>query len=162
LVEFLNSAIVVGFLAASMRLATPILLAALGGAYNERAGVLNIGLEGMMLVGSLVGFVAAYFSGSAWVGVLAALLSGVIFALVLGFFTITLSGDQVVAGIAFNLLAVGLTSYLYRIIFGVGVQQPRVEGFPVLPVPVLSQIPVQGPLFFQQSALVYLTFLLVA
>lgn len=159
---FLTSPIFEGFLSASMRLALPIMLAALGGIYNERAGVLNIGMEGMMLAGTLAGFVAGYFSGSMWLGVLAAALAGALLGIVLAYFTVTLDADQVVAGIALNLLLVGVTSFAYRAIFGVGVQQPRVSGFSPVAVPFLSQIPVLGPLFFQQSALVYVTYLLIA
>jgi simple sugar transport system permease protein len=158
---WLTSAVIAGFLAASMRLAIPILLAALGGLYNERAGVLNVGLEGMMLAGSLTGFVAGYFTGNPWLGVLAAVVAGALLGLFLGFFTVTLGSDQVVAGIALNLLAVGLTSFAYRVFFGTNAQ-PRVEGFAQIDVPVLSQIPLFGPLFFQQSALTYLTYGLLA
>ena len=159
--SLLTSSVVAGFLAASMRLAVPILLAALGGIYNERAGVLNVGLEGMMLAGSLTGFVVGFQTGNLWLGVLAAIVAGGLLGLFLGFFTVTLGADQVVAGIALNLLAVGLTSFLYRVIFGANAQ-PRVAGFPDLHVPLLSQIPLLGPLFFQQSVLTYLAYGLIA
>lgn len=157
----INSSVAQGFLSASMRLAIPILLAALGGIYNERSGVLNIGMEGMMIVGSLVGFVAGYFTHNLWLGVLAAAFSGVLLGMILGFFVITLNANQVVAGIALNLLCVGVTSLLFRVIFGVGTESPRVDSFVAVPVPGLSQIPVIGPLFFQQSPLVYITYGLV-
>jgi simple sugar transport system permease protein len=157
----INSSIAQGFLSASMRLAIPILLAALGGIYNERSGVTNIGMEGMMIVGSLVGFVTGYFTQNLWLGVLAAALSGALLGILLGFFVITLDANQVVAGIALNLLCVGVTSLLFRVIFGVGTDSPRVNGFETMPVPGLSQIPVIGPLFFQQSPLVYITYALV-
>jgi general nucleoside transport system permease protein len=156
----LTSTVAVGFFAASMRLAIPIMLAALGGLYNERAGVLNVGLEGMMIVGALVGFVVGYFTGNLWWGVLAAMVAGAGVGLLLGLFVITLAANQVVAGISFNLLAVGLTSFIYRVIFGTNAQ-PRVEGFSQINIPVLSQIPVIGPLFFQQSILTYLTYALL-
>jgi simple sugar transport system permease protein len=162
LAAWLSSPVLEGFLSASMRLALPILLAALGGVYNERAGVLNIGMEGMMLAGSLVGFVVGYFTGNMWLGVFAAVLAGGLLGIFLGFFTITLAANQVIAGIALNLLAIGATSFLYRLFFGTGVQQLRVEGFQPLPIPILSQIPILGPLFFQQSAIVYLAYLLIA
>jgi len=159
--EMVSSPVVSGFLSASMRLAIPILLAALGGVYNERSGVLNIGMEGMMIVGSLVGFVAAYFAHSLWFGVAAAAASGVLLGLVLGFFVITLSANQVVAGISLNLLCMGVTSLLFRVIFGVGNAAPRIEPFAAVPVPLLSGVPVIGPLFFDQSLLGYLTYALV-
>ncbi len=162
LIALVTSPVAEGFLSASMRLAIPILLAALGGVYNERAGVLNIGMEGMMLSGCLVGFVVGFATGNMWLGVFAAVLVGGLLGVFLGFFTVTLAANQVVAGIALNLLAIGATSFLYRLSYGTGVQQLRVEGFPVIPVPILSQIPILGPLFFQQSALVYLTYFLMA
>ena len=121
-----------GFLAASMRLAIPIMLAALGGLFSERSGVLNIGLEGAMLIGAFVGFVAAYLSGSLAVGVLAAIVAGIVFGLILGLYTITLGSNQVVVGIAMNLLAIGVTAFFYRLIFGSGTQSPRVDAFPPL------------------------------
>jgi ABC-type uncharacterized transport system permease subunit len=162
LLSFLTSPVVEGFLSASMRLAVPIMLAALGGIFNERAGVLNIGMEGMMLTGCLVGFAVGALSNNMWLGVLAASLAGLVLGLVLGFFIITLPANQVVAGIALNLLAVGLTSFMYRVVFGTNTQAPRVSGFSTIIVPGLSQIAILGPLLFQQEPLVYLAFALAA
>jgi general nucleoside transport system permease protein len=156
-----NSPVVQGFLSASMRLAIPILLAALGGVFNEKSGVLNIGMEGMMIVGSLVGFVTGYFLHSLWLGVLAAALSGIVLGIVLGVFVITLRADQVVAGLALSLLCLGLTSLLFRVIFGVGTASPRVNSFAALPVPFLGDLPIIGPLLFRQSPLGYITYGLV-
>jgi simple sugar transport system permease protein len=161
ILSFLTSPVVSGFFSASMRLAAPILLAALGGIYNERAGVLNIGMEGMMLMGSLIGFTIGHITGSLWLGVLAAALTGVLLGLILGFFTITLDANQVVAGISINLLCVGLASFLYRLFYGLGLQ-PRGSDYGIWNIPGLSQIPVIGPMFFQQSPLVYLTYLIIA
>jgi len=160
LLSAINSPVIQGFLSASMRLAVPILLAALGGIYNERSGVLNIGMEGMMIVGSLVGFTVGYLSHSLWLGVVTAVACGVLLGAVLGFFVITLGANQVVAGIALNLLCVGLTSLLFRVLFGVGAA-PRVTSFVAAPVPVLSDVPILGPLLFRQSPLVYITYGLV-
>lgn len=160
-INMITSPVAQGFLSASMRLAIPILLAALGGIYNERSGVLNIGMEGMMIMGSLVGFVTGYFTHNLWLGVLTAAASGILLGIILGFFIITLNGNQVVAGISLNLLCVGLTSLLFRVIFGVGTEAPRINSFETLPIPGLSQIPVIGPLLFQQSPLVYITYGLV-
>lgn len=157
----LHSPVVQGFLSASMRLAVPILLAALGGAFNEKSGVLNIGMEGMMIVGSLVGFVTAFFMHSLWLGVVSAVMSGMLLGIVLGFFVITLDADQVVAGLALSLLCVGVTSLLFRVIFGVGTASPRVNSFEALPIPFLGDIPVLGPLLFRQSPLGYITYALV-
>ena len=157
-----NDPVVAGFLSASMRLGAPIMLAALGGMFGERSGILNIGLEGMMLAGSLVGFAAGYFSSNLWVGSLAAMLIGAALGLVIGFYTITLANNQVVAGIALNLLVVGVTGFAYRALFGSGTTQPRIDSFPPLKIPFLGDIPLIGPLFFEQGALVYLALALVA
>lgn len=157
----LVSPVLEGFLSASMRLAIPIMLAALGGIYNERAGVLNIGMEGMMIGGALAGFMVTYYTGSVILGILAALVVGAVLGLVLGYFTITLSGDQVVVGIAFNLLLLGITSFTYRAFFAVGTQQPQVEGLQVIAIPLLSSIPIVGPLLFRQTGLAYVTYFLI-
>ncbi|HEX2978657.1 MAG TPA: ABC transporter permease [Anaerolineaceae bacterium] len=162
ILAFLNSPMVVGYLSATMRLAVPIMLAALGGVYNERSGVMNIGMEGMMLMGSLVGFVVGFMTNNIWLGILAAAVSGVLLGMILAFFTVTLSADQVVAGIAVNLLCVGLTSFLYRVFFGVDSQMAHITAAYTSPIPYLEKIPVLGPLFFQQSPLVYFTFVLIA
>jgi len=158
---FLTEPSFAGFLSASMRLAVPILLAALGGLFSERSGVLNIGLEGMMLVGAFFGFTAAYASGRLEIGVLAAIVAGVIFALVLGFYTITLAANQVVVGISMNLLAVGLTAFFFRLVFGAGAASPRVTSYPPLDLGLLADIPLIGPLLFRQDALAYLALALI-
>ncbi|BCP52700.1 ABC transporter permease [Kaistia sp. 32K] len=159
--NFLTDPVLAGFLAASMRLAIPIMLAALGGLFSERSGVLNIGLEGAMLIGAFVGFVAAFLSGSLALGVLAAVLAGIVFGLILGFYTITLGANQVVVGIAMNLLAVGVTAFFYRLIFGSGTQSPRIDAFPPLDLGALADIPLIGPLLFRQDLLAYVALGLV-
>jgi simple sugar transport system permease protein len=137
------------------------MLAALGGIYNERAGVLNIGMEGMMIGGALSGFVLTYYTGSTLFGIAGAVVLGALFGLVLGYFTITLAGNQVIVGIAYNLLMLGATSFIYRAFFAVGTQQPQVEGLNLLPVPFLENIPLIGPLLFRQTGLAYAAYLLV-
>lgn len=159
---FLGGAQVDGLLQATTRLAIPIMLAALGGMFSERAGVLNIALDGMMLVGSLVGFVVAYLAGSLWLGVVAGMLAGAALGIVLGFYTVTLASNQVVVGVAVNLLAIGVTSFAYRAVFGTGTEQPRVTSFASVDIPGLREVPILGPLFFKQDPLVYLTLVLVA
>ena len=159
--EVLTSPVLEGFLSASMRLAIPIMLAALGGIYNERAGVLNIGMEGMMLGGALSGFVLTFYTGSTVLGIVGAVVLGALLGLILGYFTITLAGDQVIVGIAFNLLMLGTTSFLYRAFFAVGTQRPQVEGLSQLAIPGLESVPVIGPLLFRQSALAYVAYALV-
>lgn len=144
-----------GFFQASMRLAIPIMLAAFGGIFSERAGVLNIALDGMMLAGSFVGFTIAVLSGDLWLGVVAGMAAGAALGLVLAFYTVTLSSNQVVVGVAINLLAVGATSFAYRAVFGMGAAQPRVSSFAPVAIPGLADIPILGPLFFHQGLLAY-------
>jgi simple sugar transport system permease protein len=161
ILAYVTSPVVDGFLEASMRLAVPIMLAALGGMLAERSGVLNIALEGMMLAGAFLGFVAAYQAGSLWIGVATGVVAGAVMGLIVAFYTVILTSNQVVVGIAINLLTMGATSFAYRAVFGMGTAQPRVASFPTLRIPVLADIPVLGPLFFHQTALVYLSLLLV-
>lgn len=145
------------FFAALLAL-TPILLAALGGALCERAGVFNIGLEGMMLVGCFAAVAGSWFTGSAWAGVLAAALASAGYSLILAVGAITLRGDAVVLGVAMNLLAVGLTSFLLRTVFGVQgtFSDPSLAGLPGIDLPFL------GPVLSGHSALVYLSWAVVA
>ncbi|WP_217551723.1 ABC transporter permease [Streptomyces sp. GbtcB6] len=117
-----------------LRALTPILLAALGGALCERAGVFNIGLEGLMLVGCFTAVSTSWFTGSPWLGVLAAAVASAAYSLILAVGAVTLRGDAVVLGVAMNLLAAGLTSYLLRTVFGVQgtFDDPSLAGLPVV------------------------------
>ena len=141
--------------------ATPLIFAALGGLFSERSGVVNIGLEGLMLISAFSGVVGAYFTGSALAGLLAALLAGLIFALIHALMCITFEADQIISGTAINLLALGGTGFLMVTIFGAGGTSPRVEGFGSVAIPLLSDIPVVGAALFDQSLLVYLMYALV-
>ncbi len=159
--DILNITFVITLLSASLRLSVPILLAALGGMYSERAGVVNIGLEGMMLVGAFAGVVGSYFSGSQWIGVLVAIISGILISLLFSFVTVNIKINQIVSGVAINLLAIGVTSFLYRALFGLTTVPITVKAFETFDIPILSQIPIIGDIFFKQTVLVYLAFLLV-
>jgi simple sugar transport system permease protein len=141
--------------------ATPLIFAALGGLFSERSGVVNIGLEGLMLISAFSGVVGAYFTGSALVGLLAALMAGLIFALIHALMCITFEADQIISGTAINLLAIGGTGFLMVTIFGAGGTSPRVEGFGSVAIPLLSDIPVVGASLFDQSLLVYLMYIMV-
>jgi len=150
------------FFYSTIRLATPLLLAALGGLYAERAGVLSLGLEGMMLAGTLLGFLGSYFSGNPWVGVLVAALGGLLVALLYALVTVTFRADQVVASVGINIIMLGLTGVLYRGIFGTTLSKQIVApALQPLALPGLAQIPVVGPLLFNHLVMVYLAFLLV-
>lgn len=160
--SLLTDPVFAGFLSASMRLAIPILLAALGGLFAERSGVLNIGLEGAMLAGAFTGFLAAWASGSIVAGLLAAVASGLVFGLVLGVYAIALRANQVVVGIAMNLLVGGATAFFYRVAFGPGASSPRVDALSAIDFGWLADAPVIGPLLFRQDALAYFALALVA
>lgn len=148
-------------LASTIRFATPLVFAALGGMFSERSGVVNIGLEGLMLVSAFAGVVGAFFSGSALVGLVSALGAGLAFGLIHAVMCITFEADQIISGTAINLLALGGTGFLMVIVFDQGGTSPDVEKFSPVAIPLLSQIPVIGQALFNQSLLVYLMYLLV-
>lgn len=148
-------------LAATVRNATPLVFAALGGLFSERSGVVNIALEGLMLIGAFAGVVGAYFTGNALFGLLCALGAGLAFALIHAVMCVTFEADQIISGTAINLLALGGTAFLLVEFFGSGGTSPRVDRFANLAVPGLSDIPVLGTAFFDQSILVYLLYALV-
>lgn len=147
-------------LSTTLIMATPMLVAAMGTLFIERSGIINIGNEGFMIMGALMGVVGSYVSGSAFVGALVAMLSAGALGLVFAFFTITLRANQVVTGLAVNAIAAAVTSLLFRQIFGLSASIPRIETFETLPIPLLRDIPVLGVLF-EQTAVGYLAFLLV-
>jgi simple sugar transport system permease protein len=148
----------VGFFAAIVRIATPLILATLGELFAERAGVLNLGIEGIMLLSAMTGFTAAYFSGDLWLGIAAAAATGAAMGLLMGLMTVTLGVSQHVSGLGVTLLCTGLAFYLYRLIFGEPSQPPNIEPFKPLPIPGLADIPVLGPILFNQFALSYIAF----
>jgi general nucleoside transport system permease protein len=148
-------------LASTIRNATPLIFAALGGMFSERSGVVNIGLEGLMLISAFAGVVGASLSGSALVGLGFGLAAGLLFALIHALMCITFEADQIISGTAINLLALGGTGFLMVQIFGSGGTSPRVPGFKEVAIPLLSDIPLIGPGLFNQSLLVYLMYLLI-
>jgi ABC-type uncharacterized transport system permease subunit len=147
----------INFASASVRFAMPLAVASAGEIASERSGVVNIGLEGMMLAGALGGMVGAYYSENAWIGLLCGMLAGGMVAAIHAFMVITLAASQVVSGAAMNIGILGLTTFIFRTLFGI-TERPIVAHFEPWPVPLLSQIPVIGPIFFNQIPLVYLTY----
>ena len=143
-------------IAAAIRIATPLLFAALGGILSERAGVFAVGLEGMMLTGAFAGVVATHTLGSAAAGVLASALGGAALGAVVAVATARFYADQMVTGLAVNILALGLTSFLLRGLFGRG-EAPtiRVPTLTAVPIPLLADMPGLGPLLFRQPVLTY-------
>jgi general nucleoside transport system permease protein len=143
------------FYAAAVRLAAPIFFAAVGETFAERAGLVNVGLEGMMLTGAFGGVLGSYVTGSALAGLAVGIACGVLVACLQGVFAIDLAADQVVSGIALNLCALGLTSFLAREIWVAG-NVPQVAGFHPVHLPGLGDLPFLGSVLFSQNGLVYL------
>jgi len=146
---------------ATLRMATPLLFAAVGGIFSERSGVVNIGLEGMMLIGAFTAVAVSWYTGSAWLGVLGALLAGALMGFLHGVASIKYRANQVVSGTAINIFAGGLTVYLQRLIFkmaGVSEAVPRILD---VELPLISKIPWIGPVIGRQNPMVYLAFLTV-
>jgi general nucleoside transport system permease protein len=151
----------IGLFAAAVRLAMPVLLAALGEIVAERAGVLNLSTEGNMLVGAFLGFWAAQATGNLWVGVAVAGAAGALGGLAMAVLSTSLRSDQIVSGLALLIFGNGLSIFLYRVVYGTASLVPRVERFAVLPLGGLAELPIVGPILFQQNALTYLALLLV-
>lgn len=146
----------IAVLAAAVRAGTPVLFATLGEIFAERAGILNLGVEGMMLVGALAGFATTVRTGNPWLGVVAAGAAGGALSMIHGVLCITLRANQVASGLALTIFGTGLSAALGRGFIGV-----PADGFHTAAVPGLSQLPVLGPILFQQDPLVYLSYLLV-
>ncbi|MFB9328467.1 ABC transporter permease [Paenibacillus aurantiacus] len=151
----------ISYAASAIRLSVPLLLAALGILFMSRSGILNIGMEGMMLIGSLAGVLGAYYTGSVWMGLATAAIVCGLFGLLFGFLVITTGADQVIIGTAMNLLGLGLTTVFGRSLLGMGTEAVQVSGFPVIRIPLLADLPGVGPVLFEQNAITYGAFLLV-
>lgn len=153
---------VVRLVSSSVLLAVPILFGALGGAIGERAGVINIAIEGQLLGSAFVAAVVGSITKNPWAGLLAALLAGALVALVLGVFTITYRVNQVIVGVVLNVLVLGLTTFLFTQVLVPNTSQlNQTVRFPAIRIPVLSEIPIIGPALFRQSIIVYLMYLAV-
>lgn len=161
--DFLSKAVIIAILAAGVRLATPILLASLGEILTERCGVLNLGLEGVMMFGALVGFVVSNYSGSPWVGSLGGLFAGALAGLIIAVLCILMYANQAVVGVVFNILGAALAGFLYRAIFGVRTTEvsPRSAGFEIFEIPFLKDISYLGEIFFRHPPYVYIALVLV-
>ncbi len=137
---------------------TVLLFATIGEIFAERSGVMNLGVEGMMLIGAMTAFSTTIATGNPWLGVMAAMLAAALLSQIHAFITITLQGDQVVSGLALTFLGIGIS-----LVLGEGLSKAgTVSLLPVFSVPVLSQIPIIGPIFFtRQNVLVYVGYLLI-
>jgi simple sugar transport system permease protein len=150
------------FWLAAIRIASPLIFATMGELICERAGVLNLGIEGIMTVGAFTGWLTVYLGGDLWLGVAVAALAGMLFGLLHGFLTVPLGLSQHVTGIGVTLLATSLTYFTYRVALPEVTSPPKIEPFQPLPIPGLSEIPILGPALFNQTPLTYLAFVLVA
>ncbi len=154
---------VVSLFAGAVALAVPLVFGALGGVLGERAGVVNIAIEGQLLFGAFAAAVTASLTGSPYAGLVAAMVAGALIALILGLFAITYFVDQVIVGVVLNVLVVGLTNFLFRQVLtpnADALNSPdRIRAFPI---PVLGEIPLIGPILFRQTPLVYLLYAVVA
>jgi simple sugar transport system permease protein len=149
---------VVGILSSAVRLATPYLFAAVGEAITQSSGVLNLGVDGIMLLGAFASFYVTLSTGSVWLGVLAAMVVGLLMGLLMSVISVTFKAEQGISGIGLYMLGLGLSSLLFKVTVGT---VKTVTGFQTVKIPILGDIPVLGEILFQQSLPVYGAFLVV-
>lgn len=148
----------IGILTSSIRLATPYLFAAIGEAFAQTSGVLNLGVDGIMLVGAFAAFYVTLQTGNVWLGVLAAMIVGLLMGLLMSLISITFKAKQGISGIGLYMFGLGLSSTLFKVLVGTVI---IVEGFQTIKIPLLGDIPIIGEIFFRNSLPVYAAFLLV-
>ncbi|MCH3907137.1 MAG: ABC transporter permease [Sphaerochaeta sp.] len=151
----------VNLLARAIMVSTPLLLGSLAEVFAERTGVMVCAIEGIFLLGAWGGFVGTYIWGTTFAGIALALCCGAAMAALYAFVTVTLKQQQVVTGTAMNILAVGFCSFFQRVLFGVPTTPLQIKALSKLRIPLLSDIPVVGPILFNQTALTYVAYLLV-
>lgn len=151
-------ATLVAIAAASLRLATPYLFASIGEMFAQRSGVLNLGVDGIMLVGAFAAFYGTLTTGSVWVGVAMAMFAGLAMGMLMSVISVTLRAEQGISGIGLSLFGLGLSSLLFKVLVGT---VKTVDGFRPIRIPLLSDLPYLGDIFFSQNLPVYVAFLLV-
>jgi len=161
MMDLLNILLSESFWAASLRIATPLIFGVLGALICERAGVLNLGIEGIFVVGAMCGWMAVWLGAGLWGGVLVAALAGALFGLLHAILTVPLGLSQHVSGLGITLFATSVSYYTYRTALPNVSSPPRIEPFQALDIPVLSDLPFLGPVLFQQTALTWLALLMV-
>ena len=153
-----TEAIFIGILTSAIRLATPYLFAAIGEAFGQTSGVMNLGVDGIMLVGAFAAFYVTLQTGNVWLGVLAAMIVGLLMGLLMSLISITFKAKQGISGIGLYMFGLGLSSTLFKVLVGTVI---IVEGFQTIKIPLLGDIPIIGEIFFRNSLPVYAAFLLV-
>ncbi len=156
--QLLTAQVLIGIATSGIRLATPYLYATIGETLGQRSGVLNLGVDGMMLMGAYAGFYTAFTTGNLWLGLLSAIVVGGLMGFAMAVISVTLQAEQGISGIGVYLFGLGMSDLLFQRTLGT---VETVSGFPPLHIPVLSDIPVIGEIFFQHNALVYIAFALV-
>lgn len=156
--ELFSLTVITGILASGIRLATPYLYAAIGETFGQRSGVLNLGVDGQMLLGAFAAFYVVLTTNNLWLGLLAAILVGALMGLAMAFITVNLQAEQGISGIGFYLFGLGMSDLLFQKMLGT---VETVSGFRPLNIPILSDIPIIGEIFFSQNILVYIAFALV-
>jgi ABC-type uncharacterized transport system permease subunit len=152
----MDNVLLLQILTAAIKTGTPLLLVALGEMVCEKSGVLNLGQEGMMLMGAVCGFIAAFSTGSLLLGVLAAMLAGMLMSLLFGVISMHLRANQVATGLALTIFGTGLSAFI-----GAAYVGKTVKGFQGFHIPLLSDIPLIGPLLFSHDVMIYVSWLLV-
>ena len=156
--QLFTKAVLVGILSSGIRLATPYLYASLGETFSQRSGVLNLGVEGQMLLGAFAAFYVTFITGNLWFGMLAAIITGLLMGLAMAFVSINLQAVQGISGIGFYLFGLGMSDLLFQKLLGT---VETVSGFKPVYIPWLSDIPIIGEIFFNQNILVYGAYFLV-
>lgn len=160
--EILDIILTASFWAATVRIASPLIFATLGELICERAGVLNLGIEGIMVIGAFAGWMTVWLGFGLWAGVLVAMLAGMVFGLLHATLTVPFGLSQHVVGLGVTLLATATAAFAYRLSLPEVTSPPKIVPFQPVEIPVLSQIPLVGPAFFAQTPLTYLAFVLIA
>ncbi|HLF87870.1 MAG TPA: ABC transporter permease [Anaerolineales bacterium] len=156
--ELFAGSVIIGILTSGIRLATPYLYAAIGETLGQRSGVLNLGVDGIMLMGAFSGFYVVFATGNLWAGLLVAMLVGALMGLAMAFISVTLHAEQGISGIGVYLFGLGMSDLLFQKLVN---NVETVRGFPEAPIPLLSKIPVIGEIFFSHNVLVYGAYLMV-
>jgi general nucleoside transport system permease protein len=156
--DFFTATVLVGILASGIRLATPYLYASIGETFGQRSGVLNLGVEGQMLLGAFAAFYVVLITENLMLGVLIAMIVGAAMGLAMAYVTVNLNAEQGISGIGFFLFGLGMSDLLFQKLVG---NVETVKGFPEIYIPVLSDIPIIGEIFFSQNLMVYGAYLLV-